>query len=626
MSAVLSAVFGAGTQLFSSQGAVLAGGKIYTYVAGTTTPAPTFTDSTQLVPNANPIILDSAGRTTSEIWLTNGSTYKFVVTDLNNNAIGPTLDNIPGINQSTTALSEWVSAPTPSYVSGTQFSVPGNQTSVFVAARRVQYQLTAGTYYGSVSASTYDGVSTTTITIVADSTALNSTLSAVNYGFINSNPSSIPVVSGITASYVQAQTGVAFTTAGTTSAYTLTPSPSVAGNVANQEWDITFNSTCSASPTISVNGNTAMALVKYAGGVYTALTAGDVVNGWRSKVTVLSGGTQALVRSVVNPNFGTLTATSIALSTPLPVAQGGTGASTLTVNNVLLGNGTSAPQVVAPGTAGNVLTSNGTTWASTATPVGGSSTNTQVLYNSSGSVVGSANLTFDGTKLSSNGIPISQGASNSSASIAIGVNALGSSTSGNAVAIGSNACRNLTTGSVNTAVGVNSLFSGTTAYGNTCIGYNAGYDITGSGNVVIGGPTSTIADSPVFVITGQSNRISMGSTGVLNAYIQVAWTVVSDVRDKTDFAPVPHGLDFVCRLNPTAYRYKASREDTQGQGPVRYGFKAQDVLALEGDTPVIVDAEDLEKLRFNDQSMIAVLVNAIKELKAEFDAYKAGHP
>jgi hypothetical protein len=36
----------------------------------------------------------------------------------------------------------------------------------------------------------------------------------------------------------------------------------------------------------------------------------------------------------------------------------------LTANNVLLGNGTGAPQVVAPGTAGNVLTSNGTTWAS----------------------------------------------------------------------------------------------------------------------------------------------------------------------------------------------------------------------------------------------------------------------
>jgi hypothetical protein len=50
----------------------------------------------------------------------------------------------------------------------------------------------------------------------------------------------------------------------------------------------------------------------------------------------------------------------------LPVANGGTGATTLTANNVLLGNGTSALQAVAPGATGNVLTSNGTTWTSAA--------------------------------------------------------------------------------------------------------------------------------------------------------------------------------------------------------------------------------------------------------------------
>jgi hypothetical protein len=57
-------------------------------------------------------------------------------------------------------------------------------------------------------------------------------------------------------------------------------------------------------------------------------------------------------------------AASLTLGTALPVASGGTGASTLTANNVLLGNGTSAVGFVAPGTSGNVLTSNGTTWTS----------------------------------------------------------------------------------------------------------------------------------------------------------------------------------------------------------------------------------------------------------------------
>ena len=50
--------------------------------------------------------------------------------------------------------------------------------------------------------------------------------------------------------------------------------------------------------------------------------------------------------------------------TDLAVADGGTGSSSLTANNVLLGNGTSPLQVVAPGTLGNVLVSNGSTWAS----------------------------------------------------------------------------------------------------------------------------------------------------------------------------------------------------------------------------------------------------------------------
>ncbi len=62
-----------------------------------------------------------------------------------------------------------------------------------------------------------------------------------------------------------------------------------------------------------------------------------------------------------------------AVAATLPVANGGTGATTLTANNVLLGNGTSAPLTVAPGTSGNVLTSNGTTWTSAAPTGGGGS-------------------------------------------------------------------------------------------------------------------------------------------------------------------------------------------------------------------------------------------------------------
>jgi len=201
----------------------------------------------------------------------------------------------------------------------------------------------------------------------------------------------------------------------------------------------------------------------------------------------------------------------------------------------------------------------------------------------------------------------------------------GATTAGDCVAVGRNTLRGVLSNGANTAIGTNALTLTSGQY-NTALGYYAGENIsTGSGNIAFSGYTSSGSNAPAFNITTQSNYISMGSTAVTNAYVQVAWTVVSDARDKTDFADVPHGLDFVSKLQPTAYRFKENRDATEGHGPVRYGFKAQDVLALEGDAPVIIDADNPDKLYFNDQSMIAVLVNAIKELKAEFDAYKAAH-
>jgi len=59
-------------------------------------------------------------------------------------------------------------------------------------------------------------------------------------------------------------------------------------------------------------------------------------------------------------------------ATALTPAYGGTGLTTLTANNLIVGAGTSNVTFIAPGTSGNVLTSNGTTWASTALPASGS--------------------------------------------------------------------------------------------------------------------------------------------------------------------------------------------------------------------------------------------------------------
>jgi hypothetical protein len=72
--------------------------------------------------------------------------------------------------------------------------------------------------------------------------------------------------------------------------------------------------------------------------------------------------------STQNANNVNITGGSITGITDLAVADGGTGRSTLTANNVVLGNGTSAVNFVAPGSSGNLLISNGTTWTSGANP------------------------------------------------------------------------------------------------------------------------------------------------------------------------------------------------------------------------------------------------------------------
>lgn len=98
MAVNLSPVFGVAGQVFDDNGNPLAGGKIYTYLAGTTTPAATYTTVAGNITHSNPIILDGAGRVpTGEIWLTDGISYKFVVEDSVGVLIG-TYDNLVGIN------------------------------------------------------------------------------------------------------------------------------------------------------------------------------------------------------------------------------------------------------------------------------------------------------------------------------------------------------------------------------------------------------------------------------------------------------------------------------------------------------------------------------------------------
>jgi hypothetical protein len=93
----LSPVGGVAAQFFTNTGAVLTGGKLYTYAAGTTTPLPSYTTSAGNVARTNPVVLDAAGRVpdSGEIWITSAS-YKFVLKDSNDVLIA-TYDNVSGI-------------------------------------------------------------------------------------------------------------------------------------------------------------------------------------------------------------------------------------------------------------------------------------------------------------------------------------------------------------------------------------------------------------------------------------------------------------------------------------------------------------------------------------------------
>lgn len=96
MTVSLSVLGGAGAQFFDNSGLPLAGGKINVYLAGTTSPTPTYTTSAGTTPNSNPIVLDSAGRPPEQIWLTDGINYKFVITTSADVTI-TTQDNLYGV-------------------------------------------------------------------------------------------------------------------------------------------------------------------------------------------------------------------------------------------------------------------------------------------------------------------------------------------------------------------------------------------------------------------------------------------------------------------------------------------------------------------------------------------------
>ena len=231
--------------------------------------------------------------------------------------------------------------------------------------------------------------------------------------------------------------------------------------------------------------------------------------------------------------------------------------------------------------------------------------------------------------------------------VAVGSAALtANTTASNNVALGQDSLPACTTGNGNTACGTQSGLSCTTGAENTLIGTQAASTLTtGSNNTAIGNDALRIG-SPGGNITSQDNRIGLGDENIIEASVQVDWTIASDQRDKTDFTALDLGLDFVKALNPVTYKWDkrskygdkyADDYDLNAQTPdgthkedwLDIGFKAQEVEALEIAAGYNKDnktnltttlSDDGNQYGIQYSKFVPILVKALQEADAKIEA------
>ena len=123
MASVLLSSVGVGQQYFDNNGVPLAGGLIYTYQVGSSTPLVTYQDNGGTIANSKPIVLDSSGRVPNEIWMLTGYSYKFIIQSSTGASL-ISLDNLYPILQNAPAASGTIPSGLIAIWSGSTGSIP----------------------------------------------------------------------------------------------------------------------------------------------------------------------------------------------------------------------------------------------------------------------------------------------------------------------------------------------------------------------------------------------------------------------------------------------------------------------------------------------------------------------
>jgi len=319
-------------------------------------------------------------------------------------ATGAVANAVTSVGNTYPILSTGGTTPTISFVAaGTAGNVLTSIGGVWVSNAAVSGSGTPGGGFTTVqynNAGAFGG----TANLTFDGTTLNVASVNVSTGNLTFTTTTQKIVGDFTNATVSNRTNFVTGTANSTTGIYALPS----GTATAASWQATNNSdpTNASKILIATNGSTDVQLVSGVNGTGTYLplaifnggagrfvvgTSGELGIGPTATVSYGTAG-QPFISSGVSaaPTYGTLGAVG-----------GGTGRATLPTGNVLLGNGTSAVAVVAPGTAGNVLTSIGGVWTSNAAVSGGSpgGSPTQFQYNSGGTFAGAANLTTDGANV-----------------------------------------------------------------------------------------------------------------------------------------------------------------------------------------------------------------------------------